>query len=45
MIAPLIQKQRIGWLTAAALTLSIATAQAGIGRNGAAQRRCLRGQG
>ena len=29
MITVFIQKQRIGWLTAAALTLSIATAQAG----------------
>tara|TARA_B100000945_G_scaffold212226_1_gene170949 strand:+ start:62 stop:184 length:123 start_codon:yes stop_codon:yes gene_type:complete len=29
MITVFIQKQRIGWLTAATLTLSIATAQAG----------------
>tara|TARA_B100001029_G_C15061659_1_gene459096 strand:+ start:2838 stop:2960 length:123 start_codon:yes stop_codon:yes gene_type:complete len=29
MIASFIQKQRLGWLTAAALTLSFTTAQAG----------------
>ena len=37
MITVFIQKQRIGWLTAAAPTLSIATARLVTGRNGAAQ--------